>query len=124
MGSVSDADLGVAQVALGLAQGVASGILPCDPGKQGLQGAGPAEALQITDQGQGTIAGSAPSQRDVRIEMEHQQHGPTLAAETLQLSISARVEAHRTQAGLQKIGIQENRWQDGEMGHGHHDHLG
>jgi hypothetical protein len=32
--------------------------------------------------------------------------------------------AHRTQTGLQQIGIAEHRWQDGEMGHGHHDCLG
>ena len=122
MGSISDADQGVAQVTSGLPQGIAGRILPCDPAEQGLQGARTAEALQITDQGQGAIAAPAPAQGDFSIELKHHHHRLLLTAETLQQSIALGAEPHRTQAGLQQIGIPKHRWQDGEMGHRLHDH--
>ena len=122
MGSISDADQGVAQVTSGLPQSIAGRVLPCDPAEQGLQGARTAEALQITDQGQGAIAAAAPAQGDFSIELKHHHHRSLLTAETLQLSIALGAEPHRTQAGLQQIGISKHRWQDGEMGHRHHDH--
>ena len=83
MGSISDADQGVAQVTSGLPQGVAGGVFPCDPGEQGLQGARTAEALQITDQGKGAIAGLAPAQGDANLELKHHHHRLLLTAETL-----------------------------------------
>ena len=122
MGSISDADQGVAQVTSGLPQGIAGRVLPCDPAEQGLQGARTAEALQITDQGQGAIAAPAPAQGDFSIELKHHHHRLLLTAETLQLSITLGDEPHRTKAGLQQIGIPKHRWQDGEMGHRLHDH--
>jgi len=121
MGSISDADQGVAQVTSGLPQGIAGCVLPCDPAEQGLQGARTAEALQITDQGQGAIAAPAPAQGDFSMELKHHHDRSLLTAETLQLSIALGAEPHRTQAGLQQIGIPKHRWQDGEMGHRHHD---
>jgi len=121
MGLISDADQGVAQVSSGLPQGVAGRVLPRDPGEQGLQRTRTAEALQITDQGQGTIVGPAPAQGDIRIELKHHHHSSLLTAETLQLNIALGAEPHRTEASLQQIGIPKNCWQDGEMGHGHHD---
>jgi len=124
MGSISDADQRVAELRSGLPQGIAGRVLPCDPGEQGLQGARTAEALQVADQGQGAIAGPAPAQGDIRIELKHHHHSSLLTAETLQLSIALGAEPHRPQAGLQQIGIPKHRWQDGEMGHGHHDRFG
>ena len=58
---------------------------------------------------------------DIRIELKHHHHSSLLTAETLQLNIALGVEPHRTEAGLQQIGIPKICWQDGEMGHGHHD---
>lgn len=123
MGSISDAYQGVAQVTSGLPQGVAGRVLPCDPGEQGLQGARTAEALQITDQGQGAIVGPAPAEGDISIELKHHRHCSLLAAKPLQLGIALGAVPHRTQTGLQQIGIPKHRWQDGEMGHGHHDRV-
>jgi len=124
MGSVSDADQGVAQVPSGLVQGVSGRILPREPGQEGLQGAGTAQPLQIANQGKGSILVSAPAKGDASLELQLHQHGPPLTTEFLQVSIALGVVAHRTQTGLQQIGIAEHRWQDGEMGHGHHDCLG
>jgi len=70
MGSVSDADQGVAELEFGLPKSIAGRIVPRDSSEQGLQGAHPAEALQITDQGEGAIFGPAPAQGDIRIELE------------------------------------------------------
>ncbi len=123
MGSISDADQGVAQVRSGLPQGVAGRVLPCDPAEQRLKGARTAEALQITNQGQGAIVGPAPAQGAIRTELKHDLHRSLLTAETLQLSIALGAEPHRTEAGLQQIGIPKHCWQDGEMGHGHHDRV-
>ena len=124
MGSISDADQGVAQVTAGLPQGVAGRVLPGDPGEQGLQGARAAEALQIANQGQGAIATPAPAQGGSSIELKHHRHRSLLTTETLQLGIALGAEPHRTQAGLEQIGIPKHRWQDGEMGHRHHDRVG
>jgi len=121
MGSVSDADQGVAQVPLGLSQGVTGRVLPREPGEQGLQGAATAQSLEIANQGKGAILVPAPAESHGSIELELQQHRPALTAEFLQVSMALGAEAHRTQTGLEQIRIAEHRWQDGEMGHGHHD---
>ena len=121
MGSVSDVDQGVAQVASGLLQGVTGRIFPRQPGEQGFQGAGPAQPLQIAHQGKGAIPIPAPTQGRVGIELKFHQHGPPITTEILEMGIPLGAVAHRTQTGLEQIGISEHRWQDGEMGHGLHD---
>lgn len=123
MGSVSDVNQGVAQVASGLSQGLTGRIFPREPGEQGFQGPGPAQPLQIAHQGKGAIPIPAPAQGRVGIELELHQHGPPITTEILEVGIPLGGEAHRTQAGLEQIGISEHRGQDGEMGQGLHDRV-
>ena len=123
MGSVSDVNQGVAEVASGLSQGLTGRIFPREPGEQGFQGPDPAQPLQIAHQGKGAIPIPAPAQGRVGIELELQQHGPPITPESLEVGITLGVMAHRTQAGLEQIGISEHRGQDGEMGQGLHDRV-
>jgi len=123
MGSVSDVNQGVAQVASGLSQGLTGCIFPREPGEQRLQGAGPAQPLQITHQGKGAIAIPAPTEGGVWIELEFHEHLAPITPESLEVGITLGVMAHRTQTGLEQVGISEHRGQDGEMGQGLHDRV-
>jgi len=123
MGSVSDVNQGVTQVALGLPQGVTGRIFPRQPGEQRLQGAGPAQPLQIAHQGKGAIPIAAPTEGGVWIELEFHQHLAPITPESHEVGIALGVMAHRTQTGLEQVGISEHRGQDGEMGQGLHDRV-
>lgn len=124
MGSRSDADHGIAQMALGLPQRLSGRVFAGETSEQARKGTGAAQALQIAHQGQGAIPNPAPPQAHRALQLDLHEHGALLVAESPQQGIALGNQPHRSEAGFQEIGIPEHRGQDGEMGHGHHDRVG
>jgi len=79
---------------------------------------GPSQPLQIAHQSQATIGLTAPAQLLFRVHLNPKGDRLLLLGKTLQLTAPMDRVAELLEGLRQKALIGEDRWQDGEMGHG------
>ena len=103
-------------------QGRTGGIGPGQLTQKRLQISAAAEALQITDQGQGTIAGPAPAHGLAIGKPNRHQHRQGFTGKALDQPIALGAEPERIEGVAEAGDIPEHGWQDGEMGQGTNAH--
>lgn len=100
------------------------GVGTGDPAQQGLERAGGGNALQIPNQRQAAVGQTAPAEAAAPSHGHLQLHAHGLTGESLQDATAPGMESEGAEAGLQAVGVLEDGWQDGEVGHRCHGHWG
>ncbi len=93
------------------------GVTAGDGAEQPLHGSAPAETLQVANQSQAAVRLSPPAELNLAATTHLQQNGLLFAGETGERPPPLRRVAQPFQTGRKHVGVAENRWQDGEMGH-------
>ena len=102
----------------GTAKGLQGGVAAGDAPNQLLGRLGATEALQVAHQGQGAIALAPPADPQSTGQFGLQQHRLRLTGEARQGSPVQHRQPEFPQRSFQQGFVAQNRWQDGEMGHG------
>ena len=89
-----------------------------DAPQEVLQAMVPAQPLEISDQREGAITLTAPSNPKIRLQLQGHIHLNRLPSKSLKGLAGQRVQPQTAQACGQSLGVAQNGWQDGEMGQG------
>jgi hypothetical protein len=76
--------------------------------------------LQISHQHQLTIPLTTPTDALTIGKGDGTIHRLEIIGESLQIPSRQGAQAEITKSGIEKVELAQNRWQDGEMGHGCH----
>ena len=117
-------DHGPGKLLGGLGERMSGGIGPSDPPQQGLERAGGGDALQIAHQRQAAVGLTAPAQAAVPSHGHLQLHIYLLTGESLKHPTASGLKSEGAEAELQAVGVLQDGWQDGEVGHRCHGHWG
>ena len=102
----------------GTPEGVQGGVAAGDAADQLLGRCGAPEPLQVAHQGQGAISLPAPADPETTGQLGLKHHGFPLIGEAPQDSTPHHRQVEFLKRRHQQGFVPQNRWQDGEMGHG------
>lgn len=99
-------------------------IGPGDAAQQGLEGVGGSDALQITHQRQAAVGLTTPTEVVAPSHGYLQLNTHSFTAESRQRAPSPGLQSEGAETELQAVGVLEDGWQDGEVGHRCHGRCG
>ena len=108
---------GQGRIGRSLAQGIEGCIGPGEAAQQRLQRVGSGDLLQIGNQSQMAISLALPAELLAIRQLNPHGHGLPLIGKAVDRSACEGLEPQGLQRAPQGVGIPEDRWQDGKVGH-------